>query len=110
MIMKARRPSVAAVSVALIGAVMGCATTEKRFKKGQDLIRRLAVDRGKTVLVTLHNLNLAVKYAEAMVFMKKGRVVASGRPGEVLSEDLLRSVYEIEMSIVPVGGRTVIVR
>jgi len=75
-----------------------------------ELIRRLALDRGKTVLVTLHNLNLAVKHAEAMVFMKKGRVVASGRPGDVLSEDLLRSVYEIDMSIVPVGGRTVIVR
>jgi tetratricopeptide (TPR) repeat protein len=37
MITKARRPFAAAVSLALIGAVLGCATTEKRFKKGQDL-------------------------------------------------------------------------
>jgi iron complex transport system ATP-binding protein len=74
------------------------------------LVRRLAEEKGKTVLVTLHNLDLAVKYSDFMVFMKDGRVAASGGPGEILSEDLLRSVYDIEMKILAIDGRTIILR
>ncbi|TRZ86761.1 ABC transporter ATP-binding protein [bacterium] len=53
------------------------------------LCRRLASDKGKTVIVTLHNLEMAVKTSDAMIFMKMGKVVASGKPDEVLNADLL---------------------
>ena len=74
------------------------------------LVRRLAAEMGKTVVVTLHALDMAVKYADDMVFMKGGGVVASGPTGEVLSAALLRSVYDMEMGIVEAGGRRLIVR
>ncbi len=75
-----------------------------------ELVRRLAVERGKTVVVTLHALDMAVKYADEMVFMKNGGVVAAGPPSEVLDERLLKSVYDIDMGIVEIGGRRLIVR
>jgi iron complex transport system ATP-binding protein len=75
-----------------------------------DLIRRLAGEMGKTVIVTLHALDMAVKYSDEMVFMKSGRVVAAGRPVDILSEALLKAVYDIEMSIMTVDGRRLIVR
>ena len=75
-----------------------------------ELVRRLAAERGKTVVVTLHALDMAVKYADEMVFMKGGTVVAAGPPREVLDEGLLRTVYDIDMGIVDVGGRRLIVR
>jgi iron complex transport system ATP-binding protein len=75
-----------------------------------ELVRRLAAEKGKTVVVTLHALDMAVKYADEMVFMKGGAVVAAGPPREVLDERLLKSVYDIDMGIVDVGGRRVIVR
>lgn len=75
-----------------------------------DLIRRLSVERGATVIVTLHALDMAVRYADDMVFMRGGRVVATGPPGRVLNEPLLESVYDVPMSIVEAGGRRVIVR
>jgi iron complex transport system ATP-binding protein len=74
------------------------------------LCRRLADEKGKTVLVTLHNLEMAVRYSDAMVFMKGGRVVASGAPSEILSEALLRDVYEIDMKIVECGGQKFFVK
>lgn len=74
------------------------------------LCRRLADEKGKTLIVTLHNLEMAVKYSDAMVFMKKGRIVASGAPSEVLSEPLLRDVYEIDMKIVECAGQTFFVK
>ncbi len=65
---------------------------------------------GKTVIVTLHALDMAVKYSDEMVFMKGGGVVAAGRPGDILSEALLKAVYDIEMSILTMEGRQLIVR
>jgi iron complex transport system ATP-binding protein len=64
----------------------------------------------KTVIVTLHALDMAVKYADEMVFMKGGTVVAAGPPRQVLDERLLKAVYDIDMGIVDVDGRRLIVR
>ncbi|MHB8055999.1 MAG: ABC transporter ATP-binding protein [Candidatus Aminicenantales bacterium] len=75
-----------------------------------ELIGRLAAEQRKTVIVTLHNLDLAVRYAAWIVFLKDGRIVAEGRPNEILSEDLLRQVYEIPMQIIDHGGRRFIVK
>ena len=74
------------------------------------LCRRLANDKAKTIIVTLHNLEMAVKYSDAMVFMKGGRVVASGPPRDVLSEALLRDVYDLDMRIVECSGQTFFVK
>lgn len=75
-----------------------------------DLVRRLAVEKKKTVLLTLHNLDMAVKHADAIVFMKNGGVVAAGAPDDILDEALLESVYEIKMSILRHEGRRFIVK
>jgi iron complex transport system ATP-binding protein len=75
-----------------------------------ELIRRLAGEMRKTVIVTLHDLDMAVKYSDDMVFMKGGNVVAAGPPGDILSEALLKAVYDIEMGILDVDGRRLIVR
>ena len=68
--------------------------------------RRLAAEKAKTIIVTLHNLEMAVAYSDDMVFMKNGRVVAAGPPAAILSEPLLRNVYDLDMKIVTCGGRT----
>jgi iron complex transport system ATP-binding protein len=75
-----------------------------------NLCRKLALDKGKTVIVTLHNLEMALNYSDAMVFMKKGKVVASGKPDEVLNADLLEQVYDIPMTIVSYDGKKIILR
>ena len=75
-----------------------------------ELCRKLAVAKGKTIIVTLHNLEMAVKYSDEMVFLKKGEVAASGPPDRVLSEALLADVYDIPMAIVPFDGRKLILR
>ena len=44
-------------------------------------------------MMVLHDLNLAARYAEHIILMSKGKVVASGKVGEVMRPDLLESVY-----------------
>lgn len=62
------------------------------------LLRRRA-EEGMTILVALHDLNLASSYFDRLVAMDGGRVVASGSPREVITDALLRDVYRVEASI-----------
>ncbi|MDD8026695.1 MAG: ABC transporter ATP-binding protein [Acidobacteriota bacterium] len=74
------------------------------------LLVRLVAERGKTVLVTLHNLDMAARFADILVVLKSGSIAACGPPGQVLNEELLTRVYEIPMRILAHEGRTFIVR
>ncbi|WP_326699125.1 ABC transporter ATP-binding protein [Streptomyces sp. NBC_01754] len=71
-----------------------------------DLVRRLASPaadgtRGRTVVTVLHDLNQAARYADHLVAMKAGRIVAEGRPGDVVTAGLVREVFGLEAVIVP---------
>jgi len=66
-----------------------------------DLVDRLHHDRGRTVVMVLHDLNLAARYADLLVVMHHGRVAASGRPGEVLTAELLEEVFGLRAAVVP---------
>jgi iron complex transport system ATP-binding protein len=64
------------------------------------LIRRTA-DEGRGVVAVLHDLNLAAAYADEVVLMKEARIVARGTPAEVLRADVLASVFDIPMLVIP---------
>ena len=76
-----------------------------------DLVDRLHCELGRTVVMVLHDLNLAVRYSDHLVVMKDGRVVASGVPSEVISVELLREVFDLDASVIddPVSDRPLIV-
>lgn len=58
-----------------------------------DVARALADQRGVAVLAILHDLNLAAAYADQLILMQNGRVIAIGRPGEVLTEQRVGDVF-----------------
>ena len=64
-----------------------------------ELLRRLNREEGATVVVVIHELNLAAKYADRIVGMRAGRVVFEGAPRDVFNEDNLRALYDIEPEI-----------
>jgi iron complex transport system ATP-binding protein len=64
------------------------------------LIRRMA-DSGRGVLAVLHDLNLAAAYADRVVLMHEAKVIEAGPPDEVLRADLLESVFDIPMLVIP---------
>jgi iron complex transport system ATP-binding protein len=66
-----------------------------------ELVARLHAERGRTVVVVLHDLNLAARYAQRLVAMKDGALVTSGTPDEVLTEDLLAQVFDLEARVLP---------
>ncbi|WP_079064346.1 ABC transporter ATP-binding protein [Streptomyces sp. NRRL F-4489] len=66
-----------------------------------DLVRRLNRDRGRTVVAVLHDLNQAARYADHLVAMKAGRIVAQGPPGEVVTAGLVEEVFGLAAVVVP---------
>jgi len=76
-----------------------------------DLLTDLVVERGRTVVVVLHDLNLACRYADHIVAMKAGNVVAEGRPVEVMSQAVVKEVFGMNARIVvdPVSDTPMIV-
>ena len=71
------------------------------------LLRRTAADRGKTIVLVIHDINIAAAYSDRIVAMKDGRIVADGAPSEIMTTDVLRSVYDMEMQVAVVAGRYV---
>lgn len=76
-----------------------------------DLVDRLHSELGRTVVMVLHDLNLAVRYSDHLVVMKDGRIVRSGPPSEVISAELLAEVFDLDASVIedPVSGRPLII-
>jgi iron complex transport system ATP-binding protein len=64
-----------------------------------ELLRRLR-DEGVGVLIVTHNLNLAARYADDLVLMNRGRLVAHGPPNAVLTKERIDAVYEWPVAIV----------
>nr|WP_157250913.1 ABC transporter ATP-binding protein [Nonomuraea typhae] len=76
-----------------------------------ELVRHLHVQAGRTIVMVLHDLNLAARYADRLVAMRDGRVIAAGTPHEVLTEELIRDVFDLDSKVIPdpVAGTPLVV-
>lgn len=63
------------------------------------IMRRLKDERGLTVVLVSHDLNLASQYCDRILMLKEGRLFRLGTPDEVISRDLIRAVYGCEVLV-----------
>ncbi len=72
-----------------------------------DLLTDLNRLRGTTVVMVLHDLNLAARYADHLIALEGGHVRAVGAPGEVLTTDVVRDLFGMESRIIvdPTSGK-----
>lgn len=75
-----------------------------------NLIRRLSEELGLTVLMIIHDLNLAGEYCDSLIMMQKGSIRKKGRPHEVLNYIDIEAVYEtvVITRTNPVSGKPVV--
>ncbi|MGL5939569.1 MAG: ABC transporter ATP-binding protein [Waterburya sp.] len=66
-----------------------------------DLLQELHESKGKTIVMVLHDLNLACRYADYLVAVQQGKVYAMGTPKQVMTESMVQEVFNLECRIVP---------
>lgn len=74
-----------------------------------ELVRLLAKEQHLTVLVSLHDLNLALHYTDRIALLSEGKVIALGEPEHVLTERLIEQVFRTRVRIVDGTGERYIV-
>jgi len=72
------------------------------------LIRRAADDLGKTFVVVLHDINFASCYSDKIVCMREGKIQHIGSPSDIISPEILKDIYDLEIDVhafgdVPIG-------
>jgi len=63
------------------------------------LVHHLAEDRALTVIVVLHDVDLAARFCDRLVALKEGQLVADGSPREIMDTGILESIYGVPMGV-----------
>jgi iron complex transport system ATP-binding protein len=65
-----------------------------------------------TVLVAvMHDINLATQYADRLFFLKQGKLIAQGKPKDILNEALIKNVFDVEITVInnPISNTPLII-
>ena len=73
------------------------------------LIRDFSQSLGLGVIIVIHDINLAAQYCDELVALKGGRLLKTGRPSEIMTAQVLKDIYSVDMNIIahPESGRPV---
>jgi len=76
-----------------------------------DLVVDLNRQENRTVIMVLHDLPQACRYADHVIAMKDGRIVAGGPPAEVITEELVDEVFDVrcQVSVDPISGTPLVI-
>nr|WP_236071734.1 ABC transporter ATP-binding protein [Streptomyces polyasparticus] len=66
-----------------------------------DLVAELHAEAGRTVVMVLHDLGQAARYADHLVVLKDGQLAAAGAPADVLDAELVKSVFDVDCRVIP---------
>ncbi len=64
-----------------------------------ELVKKLNRELGITIIMVLHDINLAARYSDVLMAVKGGRLYAAGAPSEIVKEKYLKEIFEIEASV-----------
>ncbi len=65
-----------------------------------DLLTDLNGTRGTTIVMVLHDINLAARYADHLFALRRGRLIASGAPSDVVTAELVRDVFDLDALVI----------
>ena len=76
-----------------------------------ELIRSLRTKLGRSIVMVLHDLNLAIRYSDHLIAMNQGRILATGAPKEIISPQLLLTAFNLKALVIedPVTGGPLVV-
>ncbi len=75
-----------------------------------ELMQRVAHDWPMAVICISHDVNLAARFADELLFMRSGKVVAAGTPAETITPEILADTYEVDVDLIDTGEDIPLIR
>lgn len=69
------------------------------------LIKKLNQKKNITIVMVLHDINLALEFCDEVIIMKDGRIIAQGEIDKAVNEKILNEAFEVSSEIVPINGK-----
>ena len=71
-----------------------------------DLLKELTEQHNRTIVMVLHDINLAVRYADNLIAMRDGKIKTAGKPHNVVTVQMIQDVFSIKTQILqdPISG------
>ena len=73
------------------------------------ILRSLVDDLGKTVIIVIHDINIASQFVDEMVAFKDGKVFCSGTPHQVMVKEILDNLYDMDLILDEINGNRICV-
>jgi iron complex transport system ATP-binding protein len=73
-----------------------------------EILSKKVRELGLLVITALHDLNIALRYCDSLILLKKGNLLASGPAREIITPEILADCFRIEAEILPAGGSMVV--
>ena len=69
------------------------------------LIRQLNQEYNLTIVMVLHDINQSLYYSDEIIAMKDGKIIAQGLPEDIITPELVKSVFDVELNISTENGK-----
>ncbi|MGL4950211.1 MAG: ABC transporter ATP-binding protein [Anaeroplasmataceae bacterium] len=79
----------------------------KHAKKIMQVLKRLVSEKGKTIIIVIHDINFASCYADYIVAMKDGKIFKEGNTSDVITEDVLKQIYDTDITIKEINNQKI---
>ncbi len=73
------------------------------------LIRQLNREFGMTIVMVLHDINQSLYYSDEIVAMQNGKIIVQGLPEEIITSELVKTVYDVDLKIHSVNGKPFVI-
>lgn len=73
------------------------------------LIRKLNNEHNMTIIMVLHDINQSLYYSDEIIAMKDGKIIAQGQPEKVITTDLVKTVYDVDLTIQSIDGKPFVI-
>lgn len=70
-------------------------------------LRQISKDFGKTVVLVIHDINVAAAYSRQIIAMRAGRLIQHGSPEQIMRPEVLREIYEVDVAVHRVEGQLI---
>lgn len=77
----------------------------KHILEVMTLLKKLVKEQGKSIIIVIHDINIASSYSDYIIAMKNGCIQAKGSPSEIINQNTLSKIYEMDFQIEEINNK-----